>query len=207
MQRFTFLFVMKEHMFVIFAFHSIFKVNSWVITRPRAQQAKSIIGPVQGVLMDFDPLLNHESIHEKLVSAKVPYEMPEGLVKILKWNHFKHVLVKNESLHYCRKKSGSIAKEVTKKGIESETLAIDGEISQYEEKPNSDKGKGVNDLTDYMNLLYYGSDEENLKEYADSGEDYDYIYTDQSFSDSFDSEEYSLKDYLSILYPEEEYSY
>ena len=117
------------------------------------------------------------------------------------------MLVKNESLHYCRKKTRSIAKEVTKKGIESETLAIDGEISQYEEKPNSDKGKVFNDLTDYMNLLYYGSDEENLKEYADSGEDYDYIYTDQSYSDSSDSEEYNLKDYLSILYPEEEYSY
>ena len=88
---------------------------------------------------------------------------------------------------------------MTKKGIESETLAIDGEISQYEEKPNSDKGKVFNDLTDYLNFLYL-----NQKEYADSDEDYDYIYTDQSYSDS---EEYSLKDYLSILYPEEEYSY
>ena len=75
MQRYTFLFVMKEHMFVIFAFHSIFKVNSWVITRPRAQQAKSIIGPVQGVLMDFEPPLNHESIQEELVSAELPYQI------------------------------------------------------------------------------------------------------------------------------------
>ena len=72
---------MKEHIFVIFACHSIFKVNGWVIPWPKAQHAKSIIGPVQGVLMDFDPLLNHESIHEKLVSAELPYKMPEGLVK------------------------------------------------------------------------------------------------------------------------------
>ena len=114
------------------------------------------------------------------------------------------MLVKDKSLHYYRKKSGSIAKGVTK---ESENLPISGEIFQYEDEPNSDKGKGVNDLTDYMNLLYSDSDEENLKEYADSGEDYDYIYTDQSYSDSSDSEEYNLKDYLSILYPEEEYSY
>ena len=100
------------------------------------------------------------------------------------------------------KKSVSIAKGVTKEGIESEKLPISGEISQYEEKPNSDKGKVFNDLTDYLNFLYL-----NQKEYADSDEDYDYIYTDQLYSDSSDSEEYTLKDYLSILYPEEEYSY
>ena len=79
MQRYTFLFVTKEHIFVIFACHSIFKVNGWVIPMQR-----SIIGPVQGVLMDFDPTSNHESIQEKLVSAKLPYRMPEGLLKILK---------------------------------------------------------------------------------------------------------------------------
>ena len=84
MKRYTFLFVMKEHIVVIFACHSIFKVNGWVIPRPRAQHTKSIIGPVQGVLMDFDPTSNHESIQEKLVSAKLPYRMPEGLLKILK---------------------------------------------------------------------------------------------------------------------------
>ena len=84
MQRYTFLFVMKEHIFVIFACHSIFKVNGWFIPMPRAHQAKSIIGPVQGVLMDFEPPLNHETFQEKLVSAELPYQMPEGLVKILK---------------------------------------------------------------------------------------------------------------------------
>ena len=72
------------------------------------------------------------------------------------------------------KKSVSIAKGVTKEGIESEKLPISGEISQYEEKPNSDKGKVFNDLTDYLNFLYL-----NQKEYADSDEDYDYFYTDQ----------------------------
>ena len=75
MQRFTFLFVMKEHIFLIFTCHSIFKVNSWVIPMPRAHQAKSIIGPVQGVLMDFEPPLNHESIQEELVSAELPYQI------------------------------------------------------------------------------------------------------------------------------------
>ena len=82
---------MKEHIVAIFACYCIFEVNGWIIPNLmhmlRAQpniNSESVIGPVQGVLMDFDPPLNHESIQEKLAPAELPYQTPEGLVKISK---------------------------------------------------------------------------------------------------------------------------